>query len=112
MTPTTRGGWGKMAVGDLIFQYLGDLDNEGTVHWTIAKSMEAEDDGLTYTITLWDCVYDSIGNNITADDVVWSFEKYRDEGLGSSFNFDHWKIISDYELQWVCSSEFVAGELE
>ncbi len=110
--PYTRGGWGKMAVGDLIFQYLGDLDNEGTVHWTIAKSVEAEDDGLTYTITLWDCVYDSIGNNITADDVVWRFEKYRDEGLGSSFNFDHWEIISDYELQWVCSSEFVAGELE
>lgn len=45
--PYTRGGWGKMAVGDLIFQYLGDLDNEGTVHWTIAKSVEAEDDGLT-----------------------------------------------------------------
>ncbi len=110
--PFTRGGWGKMAVGDLIFQYLGDLDNDGVMHWTIAESVEANEDCSEYTITIHDCVYDSIGNHITADDVAWSLQSWRDVGMGSSMNLDHVDVTDDYTLIWYTKSYPAVGEIE
>ncbi len=109
--PYTRGGWGKMAVGDLLFQYLGDVDNEGNPHWTIAKDVEMSDDEMDYTITIWDCVYDSIGNHITADDIVFSFDYFRSVGLGSATNCESFTALDDYTLEWVCSQKPAKGEI-
>jgi peptide/nickel transport system substrate-binding protein len=45
----------------------------------LAESYEVSDDGLTYTFHLAEDVVSQAGNPLTADDVVWSFERKFDE---------------------------------
>jgi peptide/nickel transport system substrate-binding protein len=41
----------------------------------LAKSYSVSDDGLTYTFVLRDDLLSQVGNPITADDVIWSFDR-------------------------------------
>ncbi len=110
--PYAGGGWGKVCVCDLLFQYLGDVDNDGNVHWTIAKSVEPNEDYSVYTIEIWDCVYDSYGNQITADDILYSLNSYLGSGRGSNMNLDSLNVVDEYTLEWVCKSYPAPGEID
>ncbi|MEV1292185.1 ABC transporter substrate-binding protein [Pseudonocardia sp. NPDC049635] len=46
-----------------------------TFEGQLAESWEVSDDGLTYTFTLRDGILSHAGNELTADDVLWSYER-------------------------------------
>lgn len=107
--PYSRAGWG-CSTG--IFQPLANTDSNGVMRLCMIKSYEKVDD-LTYNIELWDCIRDSAGNNITADDVLWSVTKYVDEGNAGGVNcLDHVEVTGTYTFTWYCSSPFSLGDME
>lgn len=63
----------------LIIRYLYDRlalpNNMGEYVPQGAKSWSVADDGVTWTVELYDNITDSEGNHITADDVVWFVEQ-------------------------------------
>lgn len=110
--PFAHGMWGNCSMSGLIFQSLAYLDADKQVHLELAKSIEKVDD-THYAIELWDNIFDTAGNQITSADVVWTFEQSIANGDGGSLNrFDHFEVIDDYNLVWVCSAPFTAGEYE
>ncbi|OWY58656.1 hypothetical protein B7486_78790, partial [cyanobacterium TDX16] len=61
---------------------------EGTVEPQLAESVEASDDGMTWTVTLKDGIEFSDGTPMTADDVVFTFQRVidnPDEGFAYMF---------------------------
>lgn len=107
--PYSRAGWG---CNTGIFQSMVTTDSEGVMRLILIKSWEKVDD-LTYNVELWDCIYDSAGNNITADDVQWSIQKFVDEGNSGGVNcLDHVEVTGTYTFTWYCSSAFSLGDME
>lgn len=66
----------------------------------LAKSYERVSDGV-YEIEIYDYIKDWNGNNITADDVVYSFNGCIEDGnSGSSFvTFDRIEAVDDYKVR-------------
>ena len=82
MDPYTTGSSnGKNAtIKSTVYQTLGMIQGVGgELAPEIAKSWEAVDP-VTYDIEIFDYVYDTDGNHITADDVVFSFETCKASG--------------------------------
>lgn len=51
-----------------------------------AKTWECGDDGVTWTVELYDYITDSAGNHITAADVVWMIQENMDQAMKPCFN--------------------------
>ena len=69
-----------------LFEALGIVNlDTGEVEPWVAKSWETPDNGLTYTIEIYDNVYDSEGNHITASDIAWYINKAKEEALMPNF---------------------------
>lgn len=60
-----------------VFEGLTQVDRDGSVKPVLAKSWEISDDGLTYTFSLNEGVTFHDGTTLTAEDVVFSFERAR-----------------------------------
>lgn len=67
----------SMATTQALFDCLYSTDSNGDVTYYLAKSCEASDDGLTYTLTLRDDATWSDGEKITADDVIFTTKYYK-----------------------------------
>jgi len=72
--------------GTLVRMDYVESDADGVISQDISKfsgyladSYDVSDDGLTYTFHLAEGVVSQAGNPLTADDVVWSFERKFDE---------------------------------
>ena len=112
LAPHGKAVWGSVAVRDMLYSKLVRIDGDSNMYLELAKSIEKKDD-LTYHITLWDCIYDSAGNHLTASDVAYSIDLYLATGnAGGVSRFDHFEIINDYELIWHCKDPFSIGEME
>lgn len=75
--PTT--GWGMY--GSPLFQStLLKFDEEFKVENDLVTDYEVSEDGLTYTMEIRDDVQFSDGEELTADDVVFTFETAKDSG--------------------------------
>lgn len=74
----------------LVFAGLLRKDANGTLINDMAKSVEKDEDGLTYTVTLADGVEFQDGVNLTADDVIFTIEKIQDKNINSplGINFE------------------------
>lgn len=77
---TNQGVWlasdgsGRKQVMYNVYETLAAKDSvTGELNGVLAKSWEATDE-YTYEIELWDNIYDTAGNHITAEDVIWSFQ--------------------------------------
>ena len=78
-----------------LFTYNKDLEFAPC----LAKSWEAVD-GTHWNISLYEKIYDSAGNHITAEDVVFSFEWL--VSAGEALNFDIFKgisVVDEYTVQ-------------
>ncbi|WP_445996175.1 ABC transporter substrate-binding protein [Okibacterium fritillariae] len=64
---------------DNVYEGLVSRTAAGEIVDTIAKSHEVSDDGLTYTFDLNDGVTFQNGDEVTADDVVWSISQVKDD---------------------------------
>ncbi len=82
-----------------IYEPLARLNAEGEREYVLAKSAEPNGDGC-YKIVLYDNVYDSKGNHITASDVIFSFDACIKQGAlawGVKY-LDHFEKVDDYTL--------------
>lgn len=59
----------------ILYEQLGIFDANGTLQPWVAKGWSTNDGGYNYEVEIWDNVYDSAGNHITADDIVWNIEE-------------------------------------
>lgn len=55
------------------YETLFDMDNEGGYTPVLAKGYE-EIDELHYEVEIYDYIYDSAGNHITADDIIYCYD--------------------------------------
>jgi len=62
-----------------------NIDNPADVSPWLAESWDVSDDGLTYTFNLRDDVTFASGNELTAEDVAYSFQRLVALDLGPSF---------------------------
>lgn len=65
----------------------------------LLKSYEVADDNRTYTLHLYENIYDTAGNHLTADDVVFSWDKGHE--LGSSNwkrNVEDIQVVDEYTI--------------
>ena len=75
-----------------IYEYLFDLENNEYVP-VLAKGYTVVDE-LTYDVQLYENIYDSAGNHITASDVVFSTQKLVEAGM----NFK-WYMVGDHQSE-------------
>jgi peptide/nickel transport system substrate-binding protein len=66
-----------------VYDYLVDVTPQNTIAPRLATDWKVSDDGLTYVFTLADGVTFHDGSRLTADDVVWTFNRLKDPSLGS-----------------------------
>jgi oligopeptide transport system substrate-binding protein len=93
--PTELPGLDSSKVTDTYaFQVLGNtqeglarLDADGNVQPAQAEKIEASDDGLTWTITLRDGLKWSNGDDVTAQDYVYSWQRTNDPKTGSEYAY-------------------------
>jgi len=58
-----------------VFQYLGYLVNGEYQPGVMKDNYKTSDDGLTITCEIYDNIYDSAGNHMTAADIEWSYNQ-------------------------------------
>lgn len=76
MDPYASAADGFMKIRDLVYQPLCFLNDNKQLDLIIAEKYEEAEDGLSATIKIKENVYDSKGNHITADDILYSFQKH------------------------------------
>jgi ABC-type transport system substrate-binding protein len=111
LTPWGRAVFGNAEVRNIIFQKLFRTDFDGNVYLEIAKDIEPVDD-VTYKITIWDNIKDSVGNIFTASDVKFSIEGFAATGrAGALSKLESLEVVDDTTIIWHCPSPFGLGEM-
>jgi ABC-type transport system substrate-binding protein len=102
-------GYGNVGVSFNIYEKLCHTNADGSTSMTMIKNVE-EIDELTYDITIYDYIYDSAGNNITASDVVFCLETSISFGNSGAFpDFESATVIDDYTFEWKNATPFGAN---
>lgn len=98
--PAAASNTGRVAMMPLLYEKLFcQYSRSSDYAAQIGKTKEYENDGKDIRVTIWDNVYDSAGNHITASDVVFSYEKMRELGFSEQYNYlESIEIVNDYEL--------------
>jgi peptide/nickel transport system substrate-binding protein len=68
----------EVLVAAHVYDYLVDVDPQNRLVPRLAKEWKTSEDGLTYTFTLQEGVAFQDGAPLTAQDVVWTFNRLRD----------------------------------
>jgi peptide/nickel transport system substrate-binding protein len=93
----------KTLVGHNIFDYLTDLDADMQVVPLLAESWEISDDGTVYTFKLREGAMFHNGRPLTAEDVVYSFNRVTDQETIFANKMDPVESIEaldDYTVQF------------
>ena len=96
-----------------LYEYLFDLAKAGEpLTPYIAKSYEKTGD-KTFVVTLFDNVYDSAGNHITAADAAYSYNTAMEMGnLRPLGDIESVTATGDYTVEFVLKTEPGKGDLE
>ncbi|MBR2823606.1 MAG: ABC transporter substrate-binding protein [Clostridia bacterium] len=84
MTPFRANTGRDQYVLKLVYEQLGVFDENQVLQPWGAKGWTTEDN-LNYQVEIWDNIYDSAGNHITADDVVWFITESKTRALKPCF---------------------------
>lgn len=98
LDPYMTKGHTIIQMGFHIYEPLWAVDENGKEVGVIAKEWTI--DGTTVDVTIYDYVYDSAGNHITADDVVFSYNTWID--AGKARNIKYFKSVTktgDYSVR-------------
>ncbi len=79
LNPITEDGRYGLMMLKYTYTQLYVINADGSVTYKLAESLEASDDGLTYTLKLKDGLVWSDGEPLTAEDVVFTFDSYNEE---------------------------------
>ncbi len=71
----------EISILNAVYDYLVDIDTESNIQPRLATEWDISEDGLTYTFTLAEGVQFHDGTPLTANDVVWTFDRLRDPSL-------------------------------
>lgn len=71
----------EISIINAVYDYLVDIDSESAIQPRLATEWDISEDGLVYTFTLAEGVQFHDGSELTADDVVWTFDRLRDPAL-------------------------------
>lgn len=82
LEPTTFMGPGSVIMLQSIYDTLVILNADMTVEGLLAESWTVSDDGLEYTFVLKDGLKFSNGEDLTADDVVFTFNRFVELPIG------------------------------
>jgi ABC-type transport system substrate-binding protein len=106
-TPFGRGGSGRHSVRTLMYEKLIFTNNDTLVieNW-LAKEIINKGEGV-YEVTIWDYITDSLGNKMTASDIVFSFDKAIEDGNATA----NLRPLSRYTATGPYSVEFVFASL-
>jgi peptide/nickel transport system substrate-binding protein len=69
----------EVLVANHVYDYLVDIDPDSNVIPRLATEWTVSDDGLSYKFKLADGVAFHDGSTLTAEDVVWTFDRLRDQ---------------------------------
>ncbi|MBW6455234.1 MAG: ABC transporter substrate-binding protein [Trueperaceae bacterium] len=72
----------EIAVVNAVYDYLVDVDVDNLVQPRLAAAWQIDESGLRYTFELREGVTFHDGRPLTAEDVVWTFDRLRDADLG------------------------------
>lgn len=104
--------WGDGGLSGLVFEGLIAMDFYYTVYNNMAETIEQVDD-THWKLTLRDGILDTNNNQITMDDVIWSYKQYIDAGnQGGVPKFVEWEKESDLVGIMVLSEAFADGDYE
>ena len=88
-----------------VYQTLFVLEEYGGEPVSVMADHYERVDDTTFDITIYDYIYDSQGNHITAEDVVYSYEYAKDCGTVTKMYYvDSIKQTGDYSVQLKTSS--------
>lgn len=73
----------EVLVASSVYDYLVDVSPGNSIIPRLATEWKVSEDGLTYTFQLATNARFHDGSQLTADDVVWTFNRLRDPGLDS-----------------------------
>lgn len=92
----------------LVYEQLLWQDYNNDLQPILAKSYESKGDGR-YEIEIFDYIYDSEGNHMTASDVIFSIDLYIKDGKNSATyaSLDEYKATGEYTLELVFAPEEV-----
>jgi peptide/nickel transport system substrate-binding protein len=68
----------EIAILNAVYDYLVDIDAANNIQPRLATDWEISEDGLTYTFILAPGVTFHDGSSLTAEDVVWTYDRLRD----------------------------------
>lgn len=112
---------GRWTVLAYTYENLAYMGSDGQYYGILAKDWHKNEEKSDPTHAVWEVeIYDYItdfdGNQITADDVVFSFEECLENGKGNQHTaltgaLESISKIDDYTVEIVCNSE-AAGEIE
>jgi len=113
LSPFVGNTMGRIAVLKTVYEYLLEPQKMGQpANPFVAKGYEQTGD-LAYEVTLFDYVYDSAGNHITAEDVAWAYNEAIEVGqmrpLGS---LESVKATGDYTVEFVLLAPPGVGDVE
>lgn len=92
---------GGKEVIDNIFERLYNIDGfGGGLYGVLAKELPVEVEPQVYEFEIYDNIYDSEGNHITAADVVFSANYFVESGYAQNFDkFGSIEAVGDYKLR-------------
>lgn len=99
---TTAGAAIPQALMANVYEGLVSLTNEGEIEPLLAKEWEISDDRTTYTFQLEEGVTFSNGDDFTADDVKFSFERVQTDWVSTLTSkmdiVDEVEVLDDHEV--------------
>lgn len=100
LAPYAAASTGRQSVLPTLYEYLAyyDAESETGIRGILMKDYTALDED-TYRITIYDYIYDSAGNHITAEDVAYCFNTYHDLGIsGLAYLMSACEVVDEYTV--------------
>ena len=87
-------------ITNIVHMQLGSINEEGGIDSNMYSSFEQTGD-MHYVVELYDNIYDSEGNHITAADVAYSYNTAKASGTGQVYTYyDNAKATGEYTFEF------------
>jgi len=108
--PWGENGGGRMAVRRALYEPLIYLHADGSYDLDLAKEIKEVSDGV-YEVEIYDYIVDTAGNPMTADDVIFSYEKGKEIATLTPYydGLDSIEKVDDYKVRFTFGNEKVGG---
>lgn len=113
LAPYSSATSGRLSVIQTLYEYLAyyDSDSETGLSGILMKECERIDD-YTMRVTVYDYIYDSEGNHLTASDVAFSFNTWAEKGNSVKCKLlESCTVVDDYTVDIKLNTDSV-GDIE